>query len=277
MTEGGCLCGRVRYRVDGTLRETTLCHCTMCRRSSGAPVVTWTVADPAAFRWTADGPVSYPSSSGCVRTFCPVCGATLTFTDSRRPGDVDIATGSLDHPDTVSVESQIFGASRVPWCRVDPGIPFRRGDEPDHGGGLAPPGPTDEHAGGCLCGDVRFTLRGKPVRATLCHCGTCRRLTGGPATAWGVWERSALDSLGGTAPYGLSPDVVRRFCSRCGAAVSFESEAEPDFVAISLALLDVPAAIPPTDQTFVASALPGIDFEEPARRWSGPMGVGAAF
>ena len=39
--EGGCLCGAVRYRVSGSPYHQTHCHCTLCRRASGAPFVTW--------------------------------------------------------------------------------------------------------------------------------------------------------------------------------------------------------------------------------------------
>lgn len=274
MTAGGCLCGRVRFQVDGPLRETAHCHCTMCRRSSGAPLVTWTVADPEGFRWTGEPPAAYASSPGCVRTFCGGCGATLTFTDDRRPGDVDIAAGALDNPEAAPVESQIFGASRLSWCRIDPQVPFREDDAPDAAGVPTPVAPEGEHDGGCLCGAVRFSVSGAPIRATLCHCGTCRRLTGGPAMAWGVWERSALGSLTGTDAYTSSPGVTRRFCGRCGASVSFESDAEDSRIALSLSLLDAPDAIPPTDQTYVTSGLPGIVFEQPQRRWSGAMGAG---
>ena len=39
--EGGCLCGAIRYRISGAPHRTTNCHCLHCRRSSGAPFLTW--------------------------------------------------------------------------------------------------------------------------------------------------------------------------------------------------------------------------------------------
>lgn len=49
--EGGCLCGAVRYRVTGKPYHVTHCHCSMCRRASGAPLVTWfsVKSDPGPF------------------------------------------------------------------------------------------------------------------------------------------------------------------------------------------------------------------------------------
>ena len=39
--EGGCLCGAVRYRISAEPIDAGYCHCRMCQRSTGAPVVSW--------------------------------------------------------------------------------------------------------------------------------------------------------------------------------------------------------------------------------------------
>ena len=39
--EGGCLCGGVRYRISAEPHHASYCHCRMCQRSAGAPVVAW--------------------------------------------------------------------------------------------------------------------------------------------------------------------------------------------------------------------------------------------
>jgi len=41
MSEGGCLCGAVRYRMVGAPLSSAICHCASCRRASGAPTVAW--------------------------------------------------------------------------------------------------------------------------------------------------------------------------------------------------------------------------------------------
>ena len=45
--EGGCLCGAIRYRVDGEVEDSAYCHCRTCQRQSGAPVVAWFALPPA--------------------------------------------------------------------------------------------------------------------------------------------------------------------------------------------------------------------------------------
>ena len=59
--EGGCLCGRLRYRIDHAPHHADYCHCRVCQRASGAPVVAWLTMASAGFAWTAGEPaVSSP-------------------------------------------------------------------------------------------------------------------------------------------------------------------------------------------------------------------------
>ena len=46
---GGCLCGEVRYRITATPVEALYCHCRMCQRAHGAPVIAWLTVPLAAF------------------------------------------------------------------------------------------------------------------------------------------------------------------------------------------------------------------------------------
>ncbi|WP_420565522.1 GFA family protein [Thalassobaculum sp.] len=274
VVEGGCLCGAVRYRVDGGLRETTHCHCTMCRRTSGAPLVTWTVCDPSDFSWTAGRPARFASSPGCERTFCATCGSKLTFTDAKRPGDIDIATGSLDRPGIAVPRSQIFGASRLPWIDIDPHVPFRTGDGPDiQTPATAEPGGI--LTGGCFCGAVRFEVAGRPLRSSICHCGICRRTTGGPFGVGGVWLRESVSRWGETTAYASSDRAWRHFCPSCGATVFFEDLGDPAVWEVMPSLLDTPATLVPECHLFAADAVPGLVMGDALPRWPGPCGSGA--
>ena len=59
---GGCLCGAVRYRITAAPVEALYCHCRMCQRAHGAPVIAWLTVPLDSFAVTAGNPAAYPSS-----------------------------------------------------------------------------------------------------------------------------------------------------------------------------------------------------------------------
>jgi len=121
--EGGCLCGAVRYRVSSAPLEVTHCHCSLCRRSSGAAFVTWAVFPAAAFAFTAGEPRARRSSAGATRAFCGDCGTPLAFREDAQPERIDVTAGSLDRPAAVTPRDHTFTADMVPWLRLADGLP----------------------------------------------------------------------------------------------------------------------------------------------------------
>jgi len=123
MREGGCLCGAVRYRLTGPVAPSVHCHCTMCRRASGAPVVTWLTVPSAGFAVIKGALKTRASSSHGARGFCPDCGAQMTFVTSRRPDDVDVSVGTLDKPEDHPPRHHIWTSSRLSWLHLDEHLP----------------------------------------------------------------------------------------------------------------------------------------------------------
>jgi hypothetical protein len=116
--EGGCRCGRVRYRLDPAGATASICHCTSCRRAAGAQSVAWLTVPAATFAWTNGAPASYVSSPGVVRTHCAACGTSLTF--RGEPDSIDVTAGSLDDPEAVVPAAEIWLSHRLAWEPVDP-------------------------------------------------------------------------------------------------------------------------------------------------------------
>ncbi len=129
--EGGCLCGGVRYSLARPSDDVAHCHCSVCRRASGAAFVTWATvarADLAVageVRW-------FRSSTLAVRGFCPACGTQLFFAqeieeapdgapplaeappaDPRGAATIDVTVASLDAPDAVVPTRNIWVGSRL--------------------------------------------------------------------------------------------------------------------------------------------------------------------
>ena len=127
---GGCLCGAVRYEANGEPYNITHCHCLDCRRSSGAPFVTWASFGRDAFHFTAGQPREL-RWAGRLRSFCPHCGTPLTFT-TEPVDEVDVTVCSFDDPDSVSPADHTWTDDRLRWILLADELPAYRQNRPNH-------------------------------------------------------------------------------------------------------------------------------------------------
>ena len=105
---------------------------------------------------------------------------------------------------------------------------------------------TDSAEGGCLCGTVRYRVSGDPVAATLCHCGSCRRASGGTNVAWAVFDKDQFEWLSGKpADFSSSPGIHWLFCGGCGSLLGYRRASRPEHVDITTGTLDDPDRFPP--------------------------------
>lgn len=133
MAEGGCLCGAIRYRVDGPPVDAGYCHCRICQRSAGAPVLAWGTWQEAAFAWLCGQPKLFASTASGRRAFCPGCGTQLLFLSLGEPGVLDVNLVTLDDPLAFPPDYHIHTASRLGWFETADRLPRHAGDEPSHG------------------------------------------------------------------------------------------------------------------------------------------------
>ena len=114
----------------------------------------------------------------------------------------------------------------------------------------------ERHAGGCLCGAVRFEVAGPPKWAGFCHCRSCRKHTGAPVSAFAGYERENVTVTGEAfARFASSPGVQRGFCSRCGSTLSYEGERWPSEFHVHVGAFDDPEAFPPKGEGFTEERL----------------------
>ncbi|MEX2132162.1 MAG: GFA family protein [Pseudohongiellaceae bacterium] len=112
---GGCFCGKIRYCIDDGEHMVANCHCSMCRRISAAPFVTWILVPSTSFRYTQGQPIEFASSEKAVRHFCGSCGTPLAFLAKSRPDIVDVTSCSLDHPEKHPPSLEVHENSRLSW------------------------------------------------------------------------------------------------------------------------------------------------------------------
>lgn len=119
---GGCLCGGVRYQVNGPLRDIIACHCEQCRRTSGHFVAA-TACRRAHFALITDATLRWFSAVGGFRRgFCNQCGSSLFFEETEGER-VSIAAGSLDKPQGLKIAAHIFVKEAGDYYELDTRVP----------------------------------------------------------------------------------------------------------------------------------------------------------
>ena len=117
-------------------------------------------------------------------------------------------------------------------------------------------------AGGCACGQARYGFDADPINVRICHCGLCRKATGAPFFARALFPLAALSRTGETVGHNSSPRIWRASCARCGTAIYSEPNNDPPRIAVGIATLDDPEALPPAIHIWTSSKLGWVDIED---------------
>jgi hypothetical protein len=123
--EGSCLCGRVRYRIEGPLGVMMNCHCTDCRKSHAAAFATYVEVPWSGFRFLKgeDHLTTYRAESGTKRSFCRTCGSIVTCWSDEDKLHLEISASTLDTPTDRRPEYHIFVRSKASWYDIKDGRP----------------------------------------------------------------------------------------------------------------------------------------------------------
>jgi hypothetical protein len=124
MIRGSCLCGEVKFQINGVLSQARNCHCSMCRKAQGAAFRSRASASVAEFEWVqGENLVTfYESSPGTHRGFCGACGSPVV---SRFDGAsyYGVPLGALDDDPGVRPELHVHVASKAPWFTITDDLP----------------------------------------------------------------------------------------------------------------------------------------------------------
>lgn len=96
LIKGGCYCGRIKYQVQLPVKWCAHCHCSQCRHTQGAPVVTWFGVEKKNFE-TLKGEQDiawFDSSETAKRGHCIHCGTPLFFLGDKWKDEVHITRES---------------------------------------------------------------------------------------------------------------------------------------------------------------------------------------
>lgn len=122
------------------------------------------------------------------------------------------------------------------------------------------------YQGGCLCGEVRFSVVGDPILLTLCHCRFCQRATGSSHLVEPIWREQNFSIISGSphtydaVSRGSGKRVTLYFCATCGTKTHQKMERFDGVVGVYGGSLDDPGIAVNANETwriFLDDAAPG--------------------
>ena len=125
---GGCLCGKIRYRVTGEPRV-HYCHCDMCRRATGSAFAVLAWLRSAGVSWQSEEPTYRRSSPLAQRGFCRACGTPLTLAYDAAIDEIALHVGTFDNPAELEPQYNHGSAQRLSWVSCGLDLPHRNTEE----------------------------------------------------------------------------------------------------------------------------------------------------
>ncbi|WP_447957412.1 GFA family protein [Vreelandella sp. EE7] len=118
---GECLCGEVKFEIEGKLPNFYQCHCSLCRKTTGSTANTATFVSKAHFRWVAGQASirSFQRSTGYRNDFCSLCGSSVP--NKLRDTDLMwVPAGLLDETITSRLAVHLNLTSAAAWAQEAP-------------------------------------------------------------------------------------------------------------------------------------------------------------
>jgi hypothetical protein len=135
MVHGSCLCGGIKFAIDGPLLRPLNCHCSFCRKQHGAAFRSRARVRRSDFKWVQGEELVtyYEATPGYRRGFCRICGSPILnraephsrLAQNHPPtlAEFGIALATLDDDPGVRPEGHIFVGSKAPWFEITDKLP----------------------------------------------------------------------------------------------------------------------------------------------------------
>ncbi|MFO7604430.1 MAG: GFA family protein [Gammaproteobacteria bacterium] len=97
------------------------------------------------------------------------------------------------------------------------------------------------YTGGCLCGTIRFEIKGPIRNIVYCHCSQCRKAQGSAFATNGIVKACDFDIHTGAdalTGYESTPGQTKYFCKVCGSPILSQTASKPDQVRVRLGTIE---------------------------------------
>jgi hypothetical protein len=119
--------------------------------------------------------------------------------------------------------------------------------------------------GSCHCGAVRFEVTDDFSAVRICHCTTCKKLSGGAGTTNGRARTDTIRVVAGEElirTYQPDEGSSKSFCSQCGSNLFGGGWPESEFSSVRISAIDSPFDRKPEAHTYVRSVAPWENFPD---------------
>jgi hypothetical protein len=114
---GSCLCGEIRFEIEGGFDSFYLCHCQYCRKDTGSAHAANLFSQSATLKWLAGESLVTPYNLPSTRhgkSFCSICGSAVPRTQMSGALLV-VPAGCLDTNVSIRPDAHLFGSSKADW------------------------------------------------------------------------------------------------------------------------------------------------------------------
>lgn len=128
---GRCYCGKTTVSARKSPLITTYCHCSSCRRLTGAPVAAFSAFTAGDLDISPAPHHAAPVTNGVDRWFCADCGTSLAATYDYLPDQIYVPLGLLDQADALAPTHHSHAGSALPWLHINDDMPRSDGSGRD--------------------------------------------------------------------------------------------------------------------------------------------------
>lgn len=132
---GGCLCGGVRFEINGPIKNIVYCHCSQCRKPQGSAFASNGVVQAADFSVVSGAELlkGFEATPGQTKYFCGTCGSPIISKSQARPGEVRVRLGTIESDIEERPSAHIFVSSKANWEHIAGDLPQYDSYEPGRG------------------------------------------------------------------------------------------------------------------------------------------------
>lgn len=132
MYTGSCLCGAIRFEIDGPIRNIVYCHCSQCRKAQGSAFATNGIVMATDFKLCSglNELTAYESTPGQTKYFCKTCGSSIMSKTQSIPAQIRVRLGTIESDIEERPMAHIFATSKANWEEIAGDLPQYESYEP---------------------------------------------------------------------------------------------------------------------------------------------------